>query len=193
MPHDPLYGAVIDLLEAAGESPDREGLQDTPERFAKAWRFITGGRGLSPNDVVKTFEDGAEHYDGIVFQGRVPVYSTCEHHLLTFFGVAHIGYIPKNKIIGLSKFARVVDIFSRRLQVQERLTRQIADFLSEYLEPVGVGVVLKCRHMCMESRGVQLPGTTTHTSSLLGAFRAESAARSEFMQLVASAEVGLAI
>lgn len=185
--------AIRRLLFESGDDLGREGLVETPARFLKAWRFWNSGYQVNASDYVKTFEDGSERYDGVVFQGRIPVYSLCEHHLAPFFGVAHVGYIPGSRIIGLSKIARVVDVFARRMQVQERLTRQIAETLSEALAPRAVGVVLRCRHLCMESRGVQKPGTTTCTSTLLGDFRHEHDSRAEFMQFVASAEVGLTI
>lgn len=185
--------AVRLFLKDIGEDPHREGLEDTPHRFIKSWRFLNSGYEVNADDIIKTFVDGSERYDGIVFQGRIPLYSLCEHHLAPFFGVAHVGYIPSKSIVGLSKIARVVDIFARRLQVQERLTRQVAEVLMSTLQPEAVGVVLKCRHLCMESRGIQKPGTITHTSTMLGEFRTEPEARSEFMQLVASAEIGLTI
>lgn len=185
--------AVRLLLKDIGEDPKREGLVDTPDRFMKAWRFWNSGYGRDVDQLIRTFVDGSERYDGIVFQGRIPLYSLCEHHLAPFFGVAHVGYIPSKSIIGLSKISRIVDVFARRLQVQERLTRQIAETFSAVLRPKAVGVVLKCRHLCMESRGIQKPGTITHTSTMLGEFRSEPEARYEFMQLVASAEIGLCI
>lgn len=185
--------AIEHLLETIGEDTQREGLIDTPFRFMKAWRFLNSGYEVDTDRILKTFVDGSERYDGIVFQGRIPVYSLCEHHLIPFFGVAHIGYIPHKSIVGLSKLSRLLDVFARRLQVQERLTRQVAESLCTALRPKAVGVVLKCRHLCMESRGIQKPGTVTHTSSMLGEFRTEPEARSEFMQLVASTEAGLTI
>lgn len=188
-----LFDAINRILLESGDDPSREGLSETPSRFSKAWKFWNSGYAVDPAEIIKTFVDGSEKYDGIVFQGRIPVYSHCEHHLAPFFGVAHVGYIPKDSIVGLSKIARIVDVFARRLQVQERLTSQIAEILDSSLKPRAVGVVLRCRHLCMESRGVQKPGTTTYTSSMLGEFRSEPSARAEFMQLVASAESGLSI
>lgn len=166
----------------------RPGLKETPKRWAAAMGFLTSGYGQDPGKVLKSFDDGAEHYDEMVFQGGIPLFSLCEHHVAPFFGVAHIGYIPSGKIVGLSKLARVADIFARRLQVQERLTQQIAHALQEHLQPKAVGVVLRCRHLCMESRGVQKIGTLTHTSSLHGAFQESARARQEFMQFVALAD-----
>ena len=171
-----------------GEDPGREGLRDTPQRAAEAWDYWTSGYGKTPADVLKTFTDGASGYDTMVFQSNIAIYSHCEHHLAPFFGVAHIGYIPLLKVVGLSKLARVVDIFSRRLQIQERLTVQVADALNEGLAPEGVGVILQCRHMCMESRGVEKPGTVTTTSALRGSFKKEPDTRAEFMSLVNSSQ-----
>lgn len=176
--------AIRSLIGNIDPNPDREGLKDTPKRVWKALRFWTQGAGEDPKDVLKTFEDGAASYDEMVFQGGIPIYSLCEHHITPFFGVCHIGYIPSGRIIGLSKLARVAEIFARRLQVQERLTSDIAEALWSALNPKAVGVVLRCRHLCMESRGVQKQGTITYTSALKGAFRDHAAARSEFMHFV---------
>jgi GTP cyclohydrolase IA len=167
-----------------GENPYRQGLQDTPHRYVEAWKFWTSGYTQDPNEVLRTFEDGAEKYDEMVLVRDIPIYSHCEHHLAPFFGKAHIAYIPDGRILGLSKFARLANIFARRLQVQERLTSQIAHALNDALDPRGVGVVIECRHMCMESRGVRAPGTVTSTSCLLGALKDKPEARAEFLQLV---------
>lgn len=177
--------AVVDLLDAIGENPGREGLIETPSRVAKAWRHWTSGYAAKPEEVLKAFKDGAEGCGNeIVLVANIPVYSTCEHHLAMIWGLAHIGYLPNKKIVGLSKFARIVDIYARRLQVQERLTNQIATALEEQLAPLGVGVVLECRHACMESRGVQARGTVTTTSGLRGLMLLDPALRSEFLNLV---------
>lgn len=182
--------AAIGLIQAAElKAEPREGLRETPDRFAKAWEFLTSGYDQDPEQVLKSFEDGSERYDEMVFQGAVPVWSMCEHHMLPFWGVAHIGYIPNGKIVGLSKFSRLVDIFARRLQVQERLTAQIADALDEHLKPKGVGVVLRCRHGCMESRGIQKSGTVTFTSALRGGLKTAEA-RAEFLKFVELADQG---
>lgn len=175
---------ISELLEQMGEDPTREGLIDTPRRVSEAWAFWTSGYSQDPQGVLRSFEEDASKYDEMVFQGSIPCFSMCEHHLAPFFGVAHIGYIPGNKIVGLSKLARVTEVFSRRLQIQERLTNQIADALLQSLNPLGVGVVLQCRHTCMESRGVQKIGTLTTTSALRGSIKSHSDARSEFMQFV---------
>lgn len=175
--------AVRTLLSyTIGEDPDRQGLLETPSRVIKAWRFMTSGYFVEPDEIVKLFSDAA--CDEMVFQGDIPLWSTCEHHMLPFFGVAHIAYVPNGKILGLSKFKRLVDIFARRLQVQERLTSQIADALQANLEGLGVGVVLKCRHTCMEARGVETAGTFTITTALRGVFKQEPTVREEFLAYV---------
>lgn len=166
---------------------------DTPKRFLAAWLHWTGGYEWDPEKMLRTFSDGAEDYDELVFQGNIPTFSLCEHHLAPFFGLTHIAYIPHGKIVGLSKLIRLVDIFSRRLQVQERLTNQIADSVNSCLQPLGVGVVIQCRHMCMESRGVQKMGTVTVTSAMRGAIKDEPSARAEFLQFVQSASAGRTI
>lgn len=185
---DKIEDAVHTLLTLIGEDTQREGLRDTPQRTARAWMEWCSGYGQKPEDELKVFEDGADGYDELVFQGRIPLFSHCEHHMAAIIGVCHVGYIPKGKIVGLSKLARVVDIFAKRLQVQERMTRQIADCLYNTLAPEAVGVVMRCRHMCMESRGVNKPGTITYTSALRGSFRDHGAARAEFMTFVARAD-----
>lgn len=185
-----IENSIRELLKLVGEDPDREGLRETPQRFLKAFDFWTQGYHQDPSEVFKTFEDGAEYYDQLIFIGNIPVYSMCEHHIAPFFGVAHIGYIPQYRIIGLSKIPRLVDIFARRLQCQERLTRQVADVIWEGLDPLAVGVVMRCRHLCMESRGVQKIGCTTVTSALRGALRDEAECRAEFMTMVATADDG---
>jgi len=173
------------LLQYVGEDTNREGLKETPARFLRAWQHYTKGYKEQPADVLKVFQDGADKVDEMVLVRDIPVYSHCEHHLAPFFGVAHVAYIPNGKVVGLSKLARLVDVFARRLQVQERLTQQIAHALNDALRPTGVGVVVNCRHMCMEARGVQRQGSSTLTSCLLGAIKEEDSARAEFLQLVA--------
>jgi len=170
------------LLQFIGEDPTREGLRETPARFLKAWKFWTSGYKQNPADVMKVFEDGGENYNEMVLVKDIPLYSFCEHHLAQIVGFASVAYVPDGKIIGLSKIARVVNIFARRLQVQERLTSQIADCLVEHLNPLGVGVIITARHMCMESRGVERPGAVTVTSALRGCLH-EGPARSEFLEL----------
>lgn len=161
----------------------RGGLQETPERVAKAWEFWTSGYTKNPADVLKTFEDGAEGVDEMVVVKDIPFYSHCEHHMAPIFGTATIAYLPDKRIVGLSKLSRLLDIYARRLQVQERLTCQVADALMEHLKPRGAGVVIKARHLCMESRGVCQQGHHTVTSALRGVFKDEPDARSEFLAL----------
>lgn len=161
----------------------REGLQETPARVAKAWEFWSSGYGQDVGAILKTFEDGAEGVDEMVVVKDLPFYTHCEHHMAPFFGTATIGYIPNGRVVGLSKLSRVLDVFSRRLQVQERLTCQVADALMEHLEPKGAAVMVKARHLCMESRGVCQQGHHTVTSALRGVMKDEPAARSEFLQL----------
>lgn len=171
------------LLTHLGEDPDRQGLLETPQRVDKAWKHWTSGYNQNPADILKVFEDGAEHYNELIVVRGIPVYSHCEHHLAPFFGTATVGYTPKGKIVGLSKLTRLVECFSKRLQVQERLTIQIANSLMEHLEPLSVGVVIRCRHMCMESRGIRTPGQETVTSAILGEMRTNFALRTEFLAL----------
>lgn len=174
----------VRLLQFIGEDPARGGLLETPKRFLKAWREYGSGYGKNAADILKVFEDGAEKCDEMVLVKGIPIYSHCEHHLAPFFGVAHIAYIPNGRIVGLSKLSRLADMFAKRLQVQERLTNQIADALEEHLDPLGVGVVIECRHMCMESRGIQRQGASTVTSAMRGALRDQPAARAELMALI---------
>lgn len=177
--------AIVDLLDTieGRESTGRfrEGLTDTPKRVAKAWAFWTSGYDVDPADVLKTFEDGAETVDEMVIVKSIPLYSHCEHHMAAIFGTATVAYIPNGRIVGLSKVSRLVDIFARRLQVQERLTTQIADALFSHLQPLGVGVQVKARHLCMESRGICQQGHHTVTTALRGVLREEPAARAEFL------------
>lgn len=177
------YDIPLRLMEFIGEDVTRGGLRDTPKRFIQAWEHWSSGYKDDPEAILKVFEDGAEDYDEMVIVKDIPVYSQCEHHLAPFFGVAHIGYIPGAGIAGLSKLSRVVDIYSRRLQVQERLTMQIATTIEKCLQPRGVAVVLECRHLCMESRGIQRQGSTTITSAMRGLLMTDGATRSEFMHL----------
>lgn len=175
---------VTRQLQFIGENPEREGLKETPGRVIKAWGKWFEGYKVDPKEVFKTFEDGSEGYDQMLVQRNIPLYSHCEHHLAPFFGVAHIAYIPSKKIVGLSKLSRLLDVFAHRLQVQERLTTQVADSLVENLSPQGVAVVLECRHLCMESRGIQRAGTTTTTSAVRGLMKESPAVRAEFFSLL---------
>ncbi len=174
---------IVRLLEYVGENPNRGGLLETPHRVAKAWEHWCGGYGMDPKSILKVFEDGAEKHDQMVTVKDIPFYSHCEHHLAPFFGTVTISYIPNGKIVGLSKLSRLADMFARRLQVQERLTDQIADALMEHLGPIGVGVMIKARHMCMESRGTRQQGHHTITTALRGGMKTEHQARSEFLRL----------
>lgn len=175
-----LYAAVLTEL---GEDPNREGLLKTPERVAKAMQFLTNGYQLKPDEILESaiFH---EDYSEMVIVKDIEVYSMCEHHMLPFFGKAHVAYIPDGKIVGLSKIPRVVDAFSRRLQVQERLTLEIRDAIQRTLAPKGVAVVIECAHMCMQMRGVQKQNSVTTTSAFTGIFMTNDATRREFINLV---------
>jgi GTP cyclohydrolase IA len=176
--------AVRELLLAVGEDPDRPGLRETPARVARAYAETFGGLGQDPAEILSTTFD--ENHDELVLVRDIPMYSTCEHHLVPFHGAAHIGYIPGDdgRVTGLSKLARLVDVYARRPQVQERMTSQIADALSEILKPRGVLVVIEAEHLCMAMRGIRKPGATTVTSAVRGIFRDSAATRSEAMSLV---------
>lgn len=182
---------IEELVNRLDPSPNREGLKETPARVKKAWGFFCSGYDQKPEDVLKCFEDGGEKYDELLFQANIPLVSACEHHLEKFWGMAHIAYVPNGKIVGLSKLSRLAEIFARRLQVQERLTQQIADALMEHLHPKGVGVVLQMRHGCMEFRGIQKVGTVTMSSVLRGCIKEEPSCRAEFLSLVNTASQGL--
>jgi GTP cyclohydrolase I len=175
--------AAEGLLHAIDPEFGREGTAETPARMAKAWKYWTSGYNVDIAALLKVFKDGAEKYDQMVLVKDIPIYSKCEHHLADIFGTCSIAYIPNGKIVGLSKLSRLADAFARRLQVQERLTDQIADALVEHLHPVGVGVLIKARHMCMESRGICQQGHHTVTTALRGAIKDEPQTRSEFLQL----------
>lgn len=174
---------IRDILRALGEDPDREGLQKTPQRVAQALSFLTRGYAMDPakviNDALYT-----EDYEEMIVQRDIDFYSLCEHHMLPFFGKAHVAYIPHHKIVGISKLARLVDVFARRLQVQERMTNQIATTIMEKLDALGVAVVLEAEHLCMRMRGVEKQNSYVITSSLLGAFRTRTETRNEFMNLI---------
>lgn len=180
---DPLNNAAHALLHAIDPNFGREGTAETPARMAKAWAFWTKGYREDPAKILKVFEDGAERYDQMVCVRDIPIYSKCEHHLADIFGTATIAYIPNGQVVGLSKLSRLADCFARRLQVQERMTQQIADALWEHLKPKGVGVVIKARHMCMESRGICQQGHHTVTTALHGAIKDEPETRAEFLRM----------
>lgn len=181
---DTFVSAVRSMLAELDPDPNREGLRETPDRVHKAWKHWCGGYHIDPASLLKTFEDGApDSSDEMVMVRNIEIYSHCEHHMAPFFGVAHVAYIPDKKIVGLSKLARVVDAFARRLQVQERLTNQVANIIDETLRPKGVGVMIEARHMCMCSRGVNKQQSDTVTSALRGAMRNDPAAREEFLRM----------
>jgi GTP cyclohydrolase I len=179
--------AVRSIMWSIGEDPDREGLQETPARVAAAWQEWCAGYQLSNADIagmLKTFDDGAEDCgDEMVLTDGIQFYSHCEHHMAPFFGTVTVAYIPDRKIVGLSKFARVTEAYARRLQVQERLTNQIANVIHETLQPRGVGVLVNARHFCMCSRGVNQQSSTTTTSALRGVFKKKAKVRAEFLSL----------
>jgi GTP cyclohydrolase I len=175
--------AVREIIEALGEDPEREGLIETPERVAKFYAEVFDGLHRDPGDVVDAFF-GDEHYQEIVMVREIPFYSMCEHHFVPFHGQAHVAYIPKGRVTGLSKLARLVEGFARRPQMQERLTAQVADALTERLEPLGVMVVVEAEHLCMSMRGVRKPGATTVTSAVRGIMESQPATRAEAMSLL---------
>ncbi len=182
-PGDPIAELVESLLAELGEDPERDGLRATPDRVSRALRELTDGYGVRPEDVVAgaIFE---QDYDEMVVVKSIPFYSLCEHHMLPFFGTCHVGYLPKGQVVGLSKIPRLVEVFSHRLQIQEQMTRQIAEALNSAVTPRGVGVVVEARHLCMEMRGVETPGGHMITSCMLGTFRRDPRTRAEFLDLV---------
>jgi GTP cyclohydrolase I len=179
---DALSEHVAGILTLIGEDPEREGLVKTPQRVAKAYQFLTHGYAMDPREILASalFE---EDYSEMILVKDIELYSLCEHHLLPFFGKAHVAYIPNGKIVGLSKLPRVVDVFARRLQVQERLTLQIRDAIEEVLHPLGVAVVIEAQHLCMMMRGAEKQNSTTTTSAVSGEFHRD-ATRTEFMRLI---------
>ncbi|KQU07931.1 GTP cyclohydrolase I [Rhodococcus sp. Leaf7] len=176
--------AVRELLLAVGEDPEREGLRDTPARVARAYKEVFGGLFVDPDEVLGTTFD--ESHRELVLVRDIPMYSTCEHHLVSFHGVAHVGYIPgkSGRVTGLSKLARVVDLYAKRPQVQERLTSQVADAMMRKLEPRGVIVVMEAEHLCMAMRGIRKPGASTTTSAVRGVFQSSAVSRSEALDLI---------
>ena len=181
--HDTLEQITRNLLKEVGENPDREGLLKTPSRVAKSWKFFSRGYNQNLENIINNaiFEEEAKD---MVIVRDVEFFSLCEHHILPFFGKAHVGYIPNGKIIGLSKIPRIIDMFARRLQVQERLTHQIADAIMNAIDPLGVAVVMEGRHMCMQMRGVEKQNSFASTSAMLGQFRKSSETISEFLSII---------
>lgn len=177
-------GHVRELLRLIGDDPSREGLLETPARYVRALEEHFAGYGQNPAEHLDRTFDEVQGYDELVLVSDIEVYSHCEHHMVPFVGKAHVGYIPKGRVVGLSKLARVVDVFAKRLQVQEKLTVQIAQAIEETLQPHGVAVVLQCQHFCMCYRGVRKPGSWTTTSRLRGIFLQDSAARIELLTLL---------
>ncbi len=178
--------AVKQIIVAVGENPEREGLKDTPDRVARMYAEFCEGYFQDPKKVLKVFYE-EENYEEIVLVKDIPIYSLCEHHLVPFFGKAHVAYIPrKSRVTGLSKIARIVDVFARRLQLQERLTKQVADKIDELVKPIGVMVVIEAEHLCMTMRGVKKAGSKTVTSSMKGVFLKDPKTRAEALSLIKS-------
>jgi GTP cyclohydrolase IA len=178
-----LAPAIKEILSVLGEDPQREGLMDTPRRVDKALKFLTSGYDADPEKIIS----GALYevkYDEMVVVKDIEFFSLCEHHLLPFFGKVHVAYLPRHRVIGLSKIPRVVDVFARRLQIQERMTQQIAETIQKAIDPVGVGVICEARHFCMMMRGVEKQHSGATTSAMLGAFRKNKSTRDEFLSLV---------
>jgi len=188
MDEEVLVNLTRRLLEEIGEDPEREGLQATPRRVARSWAFLTRGYGQDPVATIQgaLFESDANH---MVIVKDIEIFSLCEHHLLPFYGRCHVGYIPRGRVVGVSKIARVADIFARRLQIQERLTHQIARILMDHLHPEGVGVVIEAKHLCMMMRGVEKQNSCMVTSAMLGSFHNSAATRQEFLTLIGRREM----
>ncbi len=177
--------AVKTMLEFIGEDPEREGLKETPARFLKAWKsYWAAGYDKETKSFMKVFTDGGENYDEMILVRDIKVYSHCEHHISPIIGVAHVAYIPDGKILGLSKINRLVDMYARRLQVQERLTAQIADALTKELKPQGVAIVIEAEHFCVKTRGIQDANSATLTSKLTGVFKKNADTRAEFFSAI---------
>ena len=183
MENDKIENLTKQLIEEIGEDPSREGLLKTPSRVSKAWSFFSGGYNQDLDKIINNAVFNEDATDMVVVRD-VEFFSLCEHHLIPFFGRAHVAYLPNGKVIGLSKIPRIIDMFSRRLQVQERLTRLIAETVKEILDPIGVAVIMEGQHMCMQMRGVEKQNSLTTTSSMLGKFRESDRTRSEFLSII---------
>ncbi len=182
--NDALEGSIRELIRLVGEDPTRAGLVDTPRRVSQAFRDLTRGYKQNPHKMLQAALFDVS-YDEMVIVKDIEVFSLCEHHLLPFFGKMHVAYIPRKKVIGLSKTARLVDIFAQRFQIQERLTQQVAETIQDAIDPVGVGIVCEAQHLCMMMRGVEKQHSSTITSAMLGAFRENERTREEFLSLIA--------
>ena len=182
MDQSKLEANIKEILSEIGEDTNREGLLETPRRVAKAYSTLFGGYKQDPKEILTVFD--GEDYDEMIICKDIDFYSSCEHHMLPFFGKVHIGYIPNKKIVGISKLPRIADIFARRLQNQERLTQQIAQTLDQLIAPKGVGVVIEAKHLCMMSRGIQKQNATMTTSATIGLFKKNAKTRSEFLKLI---------
>ena len=176
--------AVKTLIRWAGDNPEREGLKETPKRVIKSYKDFFSGYNLDPREILSKKFKEVEGYDEIIVLKNIRLESHCEHHMVPFIGTAHVGYLPKNKIVGLSKLARLVEAFAKRLQIQEKLTAQIANAIDEILQPKGVGVIIEASHLCVATRGIHKPGSKMVTSRMLGSFRNNPATRKEFLDLV---------
>ena len=183
MENKKIENLTTQLLKEIGEDPSREGLLKTPSRVSKAWSFFSGGYNQDLDKIINNAVFNEDATDMVVVRD-VEFFSLCEHHLIPFFGRAHVAYLPNGKVIGLSKIPRIIDMFSRRLQVQERLTRQIAETVKEILDPIGVAVIMEGQHMCMQMRGVEKQNSLTTTSSMLGKFRESDRTRAEFLSII---------
>jgi GTP cyclohydrolase IA len=183
MDHDKVAGLIRELLQELGEDPKREGLVNTPRRIADALEFLTSGYRINPREIIEKAIFVQETHNMVIARD-IELYSLCEHHLLPFFGRCHIGYVANDRVVGVSKLARLVDVYARRLQIQERLTDQIAHSLLEVLQADGVGVTIEAQHLCMMMRGVQKQGSMMTTSAMLGSFRNSVATRTEFLTLI---------
>ena len=176
--------AVKTLIRWAGDNPEREGLKETPKRVVKSYKDFFSGYDLDPREILSKKFKEVEGYDEIIILKNIRLESHCEHHMVPFIGTAHVGYLPKNKVVGLSKLARLVEAFAKRLQIQEKLTAQIANAIDEVLQPKGVGVIIEASHLCVATRGIHKPDSRMVTSRMLGSFRDDQATRKEFLELV---------